>query len=183
MKKFLFSLVIVLVAAVAVAAQDIRVNALFANKEVFKFNSDPTAIENRQGFGFEGDFGVLKKEAGIGSFRIGAVGSYQRILGQNVSITREGREDDVDRYTFGPRVSYQFGPVEPYAGVGFGFKTNYDSSLERTYVRVWTAGIAVPFTKTSRFAAIPFYIEREFSGAAFQNGITNYGAGVQIRLF
>lgn len=183
MKKFIYSLILVLASAVVANAQDIRANALFTNKEVFKFNNDPTATENRQGFNLEGDFGIFKKEAGVGSFRIGAVGSYQRILGENVEFTANGREDDVDRFAFGPRVSFQVGPIEPYAGVGFGFKTNYDKSLERTYVRVWTAGLAVPFTAKSRFAAIPFFIEREFSGSAFNNGITNYGAGIQIRLF
>lgn len=169
LKALLVGLVIMLaVSSVSFAQDRFRVSASFVNSELPGTSEDP--IKNLQGINVEGDAKVYTS----GGFRIGGVAGFQRILG------KDGLQD-VDRYSFGPRLSYRLGPIEPFGGVQFGLKTSDDPAFDKEYVRVWTAGVDVPFTKSSNVAVRPFFIEREFSGGFNQNGVTKYGAGVQFR--
>ena len=143
-------------------------SASFVNSELpTPQGEDP--IKHLQGINLEGDAKIIK----AGEFRLGGVVGFQRIFGRDEQV-------DVDRYSFGPRVSYRLGPVEPFAGVQFGLR-RFDGSEGNEYSRIWTAGVDVPFTKDSNLALRPFFVEREFSGGFAQNGVTKYGAGVQFR--
>lgn len=140
------------------------------NSEPNIFSPETDAIRNLQGLNLEADAKIVKS----GDFRLGGVVGFQRILGKDGIA-------DVDRYSFGPRLSYRLGPVEPFGGVQFGVKNSDDPTSDGEYVRVWTAGLDVVFSEDSNFAVRPFFIEREFTGGFNQNGRTKYGAGVQFR--
>lgn len=174
--------------ALVALAQNVKISAGYAGSE-FKFDPDEVA-EYLNGFWVDVDGKIVSK----GNFRIGGVFNLKRtlnvtqldpmtypILPAMASMPMfDIVQRDTNTYSFGPRLSYRAGPVEPFATALFGFKSATDVST-RKFVRRYQIGLDIPFHKESRFFIRPFFLEYEFVQGFAGPSIHSYGAGAGFR--
>jgi hypothetical protein len=111
----------------AASAQDkpkdtVKLGVNFVNSE---YTINPIeAVEYLQGIkvNFEA------KETSFKGFYLNGVFIYKR----------NNFDAPVDTYAFGQKLSYRFGPIEPYGQVAFGFDTTYNH--DRTFTREYSVG-------------------------------------------
>jgi hypothetical protein len=100
----------------------IKLGVSFVNSE---YTVNPVeAVEYLQGVkvNFEA------KEASFKGFYLNGVFIYKR----------NSFDAPTDTYAFGQKLSYRFGPVEPYGQVAFGFDTTYNR--DKTFTREYSVG-------------------------------------------
>ena len=84
---------------------------------------------------------------------------------------------DTDTYSFGPRLSYKAGPVEPFATALFGFRNPTDVTT-RHFVRRYQLGADV---NLGHFFVRPFFLEYEFMAGFAGPSTHKYGAGAGFK--
>jgi hypothetical protein len=121
------------------------------------------STEYRQGLTAELD----AKVAGNSKVRLGGVFQFNRASFE---------EPAIDTYSFGPRLSYKIGFVEPFGHALFGFQTTYNR--DRTFTRTYGAGVDLNFGHVFiRPAVIDFVRTEGFASPATQR----FGAGIGVR--
>src|SRR5262245_48975174 len=191
MRKLLFTLTfLVLFVTVGVAQDKVKLGAGYVGNE-FKFDPNEVA-EYLNGFWVDADAKIVAK----GGFRLGGVFNFQRTfdvtqldpmtypkdpLPPSMMATSAAMFDvvkrDTDTYSFGPRLSYKAGPVEPFGTALFGFRNPTDVSTRR-FVRRYQAGVDV---NLGHVFLRPFFIEYEFTQGFAGPSTHKYGAGVGFR--
>jgi len=188
MRKLLFTLTILLAIVASTFAQDkIKVSVGYVGNE-FKFDPNEVA-EYLNGFWVDVDGRIVSKSG----FRLGGVFNFQRTfdvtqvdpmtypietLPPVATVTAFNVvKRDTDTYSFGPRLSYKAGPVEPFATALFGFKSPTDVTARR-FVRRYQLGADV---NLGHVFLRPFFIEYEFTQGFAGPSTHKYGAGVGFR--
>ena len=192
MRKAIFTLAILAAFVASTFAQDkFKVSVGYVGSE-FKFDPNEVA-EYLNGFYAEADGRILAK----GNFRLGGVFNFQRTLDVTQLDPMTYPKDplppamgaaasaamfdvvkrDTDTYSFGPRLSYKAGPVEPFATALFGFKSPTDV-VARRFVRRYQLGADV---NLGHVFVRPFFIEYEFVDKFAGPSTHKYGAGVGYR--
>lgn len=190
MKSLIRIALLTILLAVTASAQDkIKVVAGYAANE-FKF--DPNEVsEYLNGIWVEVDGKIVSK----GNFRVGGVFNFSRTFdvtqldpmtypvmgpvpagGMAFDVVRR----DTDTYSFGPRLSYRAGPVEPFATALFGFRSATDVNT-RHFTRRYQFGVDIPFHRESHFFIRPFFIEYELTAGLAGPSTHKYGAGAGFR--
>jgi len=193
MRTLLFTLTILLAFTASTLAQDkLKVSVGYVGNE-FKFDPNETA-EYLNGLWLDVDGRIVSK----GGFRLGGVFNFQRtfdvtqldpetypvetlppaMMGAMTAGTMfDVIRRDTDTFSFGPRLSYKAGPIEPFATALFGFRNPTDVST-RHFVRRYQLGADV---NLGHFFLRPFFLEYEFT-AGFAGASTHkYGAGAGFR--
>ncbi len=194
MRKAIFTLTILLAFVSCAYAQDtLKVSAGYVGNE-FKFDPNEVA-EYLNGIWVDADAKIVKR----GGFRLGGAFNYQRTFNVTqldpmtypkplpVAPAMAGAEPmflgfdvvqrDTNTFSFGPRLSYAFGPVEPFATALFGFKSATDVT-ERRFVRRYQAGVDV---NLGHVFLRPFFLEYEFLNHFAGPSTHKYGAGAGVR--
>ena len=192
MRKLFFTLTfLVLFVTVGVAQDKVKLSVGYVGNE-FKFDPNEVA-EYLNGFWVDVDGRVISK----GGFRLGGVFNFQRTFDVTQLDPMTYPKDplppsamagpmiggfdvvkrDTDTYSFGPRLSYKAGPVEPFATALFGFRNPTDVST-RHFVRRYQLGADV---NLGHVFLRPFFIEYEFLQGFAGPSTHKYGAGVGFR--
>jgi hypothetical protein len=190
MRKLLFTLTFLVAFVASTFAQDkIKLSAGYVGNE-FKFDPNEVA-EYLNGLWLDVDGKIVSKNG----FRIGGVFNFQRTFDVTMIDPEAYPKDplppvlpaaavtgfnvvkrDTDTYSFGPRLSYKAGPVEPFATALFGFRSPTDVAT-RHFVRRYQLGVDV---NLGHFFLRPFFLEYEFM-AGFAGHKNEYGAGAGYR--
>ena len=189
MRKLLFTLAFLAAFVASTFAQDkIKVSVGYVGNE-FKFDPNEVA-EYLNGVWLDVDGKIASK----GGFRLGGAFNYQRtfnvtqldpmtypILPAAMGAMTTGGfnvvQRDTNTYSFGPRLSYKAGPIEPFGTALFGFKSATDVTPRR-FVRRYQLGADV---NLGHVFLRPFFIEYEFMTSFAGPSIHKYGAGVGYR--
>src|SRR5215475_1712008 len=191
MRKLLFTVLFLLVAVASTFAQDkLKVSAGYVGNE-FKFDPNEVA-EYLNGVWVDADARIIKR----GGFRLGGAFNYQRTFNvtqldpmtypkplpamagaEPMFLGFDVVQRDTDTFSFGPRLSYAFGPVEPFGTALFGFKSATDVTPRR-FVRRYQLGADV---NLGHVFLRPFFIEYEFLNNFAGPSTHKYGAGAGIR--
>ena len=188
MRKLLFTLVFLAAFVASTLAQDsIKVSVGYVGNE-FKFDPNEVA-EYLNGVWLDVDGKIIKR----GNFRLGGAFNYQRTFNVTqidpmaypilpamaMSSTAKFNvvQRDTNTFSFGPRLSYKAGPVEPFATALFGFKSATDVT-ERRFVRRYQLGVDV---NLGHVFLRPFFIEYEFMDKFAGPSTHKYGAGAGFR--
>ena len=189
MRKLLFTLTFLAAFVASTFAQDsIKVSVGYVGNE-FKFDPNEVA-EYLNGVWAEADGRIIAR----GNFRLGGVFNFQRTfdvtqldpmtypilpaaIGASSAMGFNVVKRDTDTYSFGPRLSYKAGPVEPFATALFGFKSATDVTARR-FVRRYQLGADV---NLGHVFLRPFFIEYEYLDKFAGPSTHKYGAGVGYR--
>lgn len=196
MRKSLFTIALTLIVMLAGAALaqekspgKVKLSAGYAGTE---FHFDPNEVaEYLNGLWLDVDGKIVGK----GGFRLGGVFNFQRTF----DVTQLDPETypidplppsamtaatgfnvvrrDTDTYSFGPRLSYKAGPVEPFATALFGFRNPTDVAT-RKFVRRYQVGADIGL---GHFFVRPFFLEYEFTAGFAGSSTHKYGAGAGYR--
>jgi hypothetical protein len=165
--RIALSTLLLLVAATAFAqdkagqsAPDrIKLGVGFSNSEYANLLS----TEYQQGLTAELDARIFRRDR----FRLGGVFQYNRA---NLSA-----DTPVDTYSFGPRLSVKFGPIEPFGQALFGLTTTYND--DRAFTRTYGLGADI---NLGHIYLRPFALDfLKFESAP--GAVQRYGAGVGVR--
>ena len=183
MRKLLFTLTFLVAFVASTFAQDnIKASVGYVGSE-FKFDPNEVA-EYLNGFWVDVDGKIVKR----GGFRLGGVFNFQRTFDVTMVDPMAyplpaavGGFDvvkrDTDTYSFGPRLSYKAGPVEPFATALFGFRNPTDVTT-RHFVRRYQLGADV---NLGHFFVRPFFLEYEFTAGFAGPSTHKYGAGAGFK--
>ena len=196
MRKLIFTLVILAGFVSFTFAQDkFKVSVGYVGNE-FKFDPNEVA-EYLNGVWIDADAKIVSK----GGFRLAGAFNFQRtfnvtqldpmtypiegpvppsMMGAAMSATATGFnvvQRDTNTFSFGPRLSYKAGPVEPFATALFGFKSATDVTPRR-FVRRYQLGADV---NLGHFFVRPFFLEYEFLAGFAGPSTHKYGAGAGFR--
>lgn len=193
MRKLLFVITVLLALVGSTFAQENKDKIKLAVGYVgTEFHFDPNEVaEYLNGYWIDADAKILAR----GGFRIRGVFNYQRTL----NVTQLDPETypietlppsamamatgfnvvqrDTNTFSFGPRLSYKAGPVEPFATALFGFKSSTDVTPRR-FVRRYQLGADV---NLGHFFVRPFFLEYEFTAGFAGPSAHKYGAGAGFR--
>lgn len=191
MRKVIITIAILAAFVASTLAQEKHYTFAIAGGYVgneFKFDPNEAA-EYLNGYWLDVDGKIIAKDG----FRIGGVFNYQRTLNvtqldpmiypilpaaMGASMTGFNVvQRDTNTFSFGPRLSYKAGPVEPFATALFGFKSPTDVTPRR-FVRRYQAGADV---NLGHFFVRPFFIEYEFMAGFAGPSTHKYGAGAGFR--
>jgi|SRR5262245_34988130 len=191
MRKLIFTLTILLAFVGSTFAQDkFKVSVGYVGTE-FKFDPNEVA-EYLNGVWLDADAKIVK----YNNFRLGGVFNFQRtfnvtqldpetypkmlppmMMGAASMPMFDIVQRDTDTYSFGPRLSYKAGPVEPFGTALFGFKSATDVSARR-FVRRYQLGVDV---NLGHVFLRPFFLEYEFATKFAGPTTHKYGAGAGFR--
>ena len=189
MRKLLFTLTFLMAFVASTFAQDtFKVSVGYVGNE-FKFDPNEVA-EYLNGVWLDVDGKIVKN----GNFRLGGVFNYQRTFNvtqidpmtypvEPLPAAASGMpmfavvQRDTNTFSFGPRLSYKAGPVEPFATALFGFKSATDVTARR-FVRRYQLGADV---NLGHFFLRPFFIEYEYLDKFAGPSTHKYGAGAGFR--
>jgi len=191
MRKVIITLTFVVAFAASTFAQDksndkIKLSVGYVGSE-FKFDPNEVA-EYLNGFWIDVDGKIISR----GGFRLGGVFNFQRTFDvtqldpetypvmsplPTAAAMFDVVQRDTDTYSFGPRLSYKAGPVEPFATALFGFRNPTDVST-RHFVRRYQLGADV---NLGHFFVRPFFLEYEFTQGFAGSSTHKYGAGAGFR--
>jgi len=188
MRKIIFTLTFLVAFVATTMAQDaVKLSVGYVGNE-FKFDPNEAA-EYLNGLWLDVDGKIVSK----GGFRLGGVFNFQRTFDVTMLDPMTYPKDplppvataagfnvvkrDTDTYSFGPRLSYKAGPVEPFATALFGFRNPTDVAT-RHFVRRYQAGVDIGL---GHFFVRPFFIEYEFMAGFAGPSTHKYGAGAGFR--
>jgi len=188
MRKIILTLTFLVAFVASTFAQDkVKIAVGYVGNE-FKFDPNEAA-EYLNGLWLDVDGKIVSK----GGFRIGGVFNLQRTFDVTMLDPMTYPKDplppvatavgfnvvkrDTDTYSFGPRLSYKAGPVEPFATALFGFRNPTDVAT-RHFVRRYQAGVDIAL---GHFFVRPFFIEYEFLARFAGPSTHKYGAGAGFR--
>jgi hypothetical protein len=188
MRKILFTLTFLLAFVASTFAQDkVKIAVGYVGNE-FKFDPNEVA-EYLNGLWLDVDGRIVAKDG----FRLGGVFNLQRTFDVTqldpmtypvppAMVVATGTmfnvvKRDTDTLSFGPRLSYKAGPVEPFATALFGFRNPTDVAT-RHFVRRYQAGVDIAL---GHFFVRPFFIEYEFVQGFAGPSTHKYGAGAGFR--
>lgn len=167
MKRIAFVAVLTFVFVAIAQAQDspkdaVKLSIGFTNSE-YSFES-LFSTEYKQGLTAEADV----KIAGNSKVRLGGVFQFNRAA--------LGDDSPLDTYSFGPRLSYKLGFVEPFAHALFGAQTTYNA--DRVFSRTYGAGVDLNFGHIFIRPAVVDWVRTEgFNSPSTQR----FGAAVGVR--
>lgn len=190
MRKLLFIFTFLVAIVASTFAQDkVKLAVGYAGNE-FKFDPNETA-EYLNGLWLDVDGKIVSK----GNFRIGGVFNFQRTfdvtqldpmnypvdplpsvatgIATGFNVVRR----DTNTYSFGPRLSYKAGPVEPFVTALFGFRNPTDVTTRRRSRR-YQAGVDIAL---GHFFVRPFFLESEFVQGFAGPSTHKYGAGAGFK--
>ncbi len=190
MRKLLFTLIFLAAFVASTFAQDkVKLSVGYVGNE-FKFDPNEQA-EYLNGLWLDVDGKILSR----GGFRIGGVFNFQRTfdvtmidpetypkdplpsVATNVATGFNVVKRDTNTYSFGSRLSYKAGPVEPFATALFGFRNPTDVA-SRHFVRRYQLGVDVGL---GHFFIRPFFLEYEFMAGFAGPSTHKYGAGAGFK--
>jgi hypothetical protein len=178
---------LVLFATIGLAQDKIKVSVGYVGNE-FKFDPNEVA-EYLNGLWLDVDGKIVSKNG----FRLGGVFNFQRTFDVTMidpeaypidplppvatAVGFNVVKRDTDTYSFGPRLSYKAGPVEPFVTALFGFRNPTDVAT-RHFVRRYQAGVDLAL---GHFFVRPFFLEYEFVQGFAGPSTHKYGAGAGFR--